>query len=615
MGKGIATADHTLRRFLCRWRVLVVVAVGSLAASAETAFGQAIAPARPIFHRERSFRIPYEVDPAQQPRIKEVQLFVSTDRGASWRHVTSGPAPTKKEFFTFTAQGNGEHWFTVRTVDFDGRGDPPSLTGVQPQLLVVVDTTAPQVQLRGLSLPGDEAGIEWSIFDEHLDIATLRVEYRVGSADWFAVPVQPAAEGKTRFRPGVRGPIDLRLRVLDRAGNEALEQVTLQSAGVGGATPAMPISNPGQPGFSAQPNFNGQPGYQAQPGIPAFGTGMPTAPSAGPPGMDGGFSVPPRPNVTTPIQPGGAPFGVAPPPNPGGSSFVPQAQTQPQMMPQPQTMPRPTAGPPTGGGMYLPAETGMNPPLVGSLPGPSGPTGNPPPAQPVSMPVTTPAPARTNVQLVNSTKFGINYEVAEVGRSGLGAVALYWTYDTNTWNYHGDDEDQESPFPIDVDGEGVFGFKLIARSKAGLGDDPPRAGDQPDVWVEVDITPPEIDLRPPQPGRGASSGILDIQWQARDKNPAPKSVSLYYSEEPSGPFKPIAEGIENTGRYQWQVPSDPDMPYKFFVRMECKDRAGNVGRAETPTPVVVDLVRPRLKIITVEPATKSSELDDISLPP
>jgi hypothetical protein len=120
-------------------------------------------------------------------------------------------------------------------------------------------------------------------------------------------------------------------------------------------------------------------------------------------------------------------------------------------------------------------------------------------------------------------------------------------------------------------------------------------------------------LKPPQPGRGASSGVLDIEWQARDKNPAPKPISLYYSEEASGPWKPIAEGIENSGRYQWQIPSDPSMPYKFFVRIECKDRAGNTGRTETPTQVIVDLTRPKIRILRVEPSSKSNS--DISVTP
>jgi hypothetical protein len=254
----------------------------------------------------------------------------------------------------------------------------------------------------------------------------------------------------------------------------------------------------------------------------------------------------------------------------------------------------------------------MGAPVMPSL-GPSPEAGRPtgPNGQLVSTPLPPPAgpPVRQNLQLVNSTKFAINYDLEEVGRSGVSAVGLYWTYDGTVWNYHGDDEDRKSPFEVEVDAEGVFGFKLVARSGAGLGDDPPRPGDQPDVWVEVDITPPAVDLRPPMPGRGAAAGILDLEWQARDKNPAPKPIRILFAEDPTGPWLPIAEEIENSGRYQWEIPNDPKMPYKFFVRLECRDRAGNVGRAETPTPVVVDLNKPKIKILRVEPAVKATTPD------
>jgi hypothetical protein len=211
-------------------------------------------------------------------------------------------------------------------------------------------------------------------------------------------------------------------------------------------------------------------------------------------------------------------------------------------------------------------------------------------------------------------RFGINYEVDEVGKSGVGSVALYWTYDTAAWNYHGDDEDRQSPYFVEVDGEGVFGFKLIARSGAGLGDDPPRSGDPADLWVEVDITPPRVELAPPQPGRGDAQGLLDIQWVVEEKNPSPKPIRLSYSETAGGPWQPIGEDIENTGRYQWRMPTEDSFPYKFFVRIEVRDRAGNVGRAETAAPVVVDLMKPRVKILRVEPNGKSADNEESVLP-
>lgn len=614
------------------------------------AFAQAPSPPspagpQPVFSRERSFRIPYRVDPAVQARIKEVQLAVSTDRGSTWRQCATGPAPKDEEFFTFTAQGDGEHWFTVRTVDFEGRGTPPTLNGQPPQCVVLVDTTAPQVDLRSLGFTGDEAGIKWTIYDQNLDVGTMRIEFRAGSAEWYPVPFQPVAEGTTRFKPGARGPIELRLRVLDRAGNESVQQVNLQMPGgpqgmAASGAPGMPPAMQPYPPQGMNPSSGSNPAR----GIPAFGGSPPPqqnpigggyAPSNGmtppvannpagpsmnlPPGMDNSRPVGQNGGSSfTPANPGG--FSVPPPPNVGATMPAPMAPNgmgAPNLGTNPAPSPSPAPNNMNAPDLLLP-QTMLSDQQNRSRP--MSPNGNVngmgnPAGMPQGHLVSNPGapPVRNNLQLVNSTRFGINYEIAEIGRSGLGGISLYWSYDGNTWNYHGDDEDLQSPFAVEVDGEGTFGFKIVARSKAGLGDDPPRAGDQPDVWVEVDITPPEIDLKPPQPGRGASSGVLDIEWQARDKNPAPKPICLYYSEEASGPWKPIAEGIENSGRYQWQIPSDPSMPYKFFVRIECKDRAGNTGRTETPTQVIVDLTRPKIRILRVEPSSKSNS--DISVTP
>jgi hypothetical protein len=539
-------------------KLLTLLTLGCLCAPAWAQGPQT----RPVFSKERSFRIPFDVDPAQGARIKEVQLAVSTDRGANWRPAGQAPAPKAREFFTFTAPGDGEYWFTVRTVDVEDRADPPTFSGASPQLVVVVDTTPPTAELRGLNPTGDEVGIEWNLNDLHLDLASLRIEFRAGSTDWLPIQVPASAQGRSKFRPGGKGPIELRLRVLDRAGNETVQQVALYPTYGPSATTAAQ----GLPG-------SGSGGPNVGPGVPAFGSAAP---------------------LPSTFQPADQPYTVPPPPNPQSSfgSTVPGSSAGPTL---PLLSNTPTMRNPT-------SSTGS----FGDAGRPVNETGSSPPSQLVSMP--TPPPVRTNLQLVNSTRFSINYEVAEIGRSGLGTVALYWTYDGGAWNYHGDDEDRESPFKVEVDGEGTFGFKLVARSNAGLGDDPPRPGDQADIWIEVDITPPELDLKPPVPGRGASSGVLDVQWQAREKNPAAKPISLFYAEDPGGPWKPMAEGIENSGRFSWPIPADPSMPYKFFVRIECRDRAGNVGRAETPTPVVVDLTRPRLKILRVEPATQSNDL-------
>lgn len=492
---------------------LVVFALAALFLAGGTLCAQGVpAVGEVIPSRDRSFRIPFRVDPSERMRLSEIQLYVSTDSGQSWRLHSNGQPD--QEFFPFTARTDGEYWFAVRTVDREGRQYPPTLSGVAPGLRVHVDTTPPEVSLRGLNPVGDQIGVEWEILDENLDPRTLRLEFRGSQGgDWFEVGAPQETSGKHTWRPGQNGPIQIRLRVLDQAGNEGLREITL-----GAPTGIPPVAGP--------PTGNPY--------------SMPNPPSGYPQGYP--------PSQPAPLSPYDQPMGGT-----AGTPPLGQRWGAPDAAPQQQQPPR------------------MNP-----------------------------RRSALNVQLVNSTRFQINYSADEVGKSGLSSVALYYTNDGINWHFYGEDDDRQSPFDdIIVNGEGQYGFILVARSGAGVGDDPPAPGDPPQITIEVDITPPDIRFDPPEPGTGPAAGILSITWSVYDINLDSRSICLYYSENAGGPWKPIVENIENAGRYQWKIPKE--VPFQFYVRLEAKDRAGNIGRVDTPRPVIVDLVRPRIRILKVEP--------------
>ncbi|QDU61312.1 hypothetical protein Pan216_21670 [Planctomycetes bacterium Pan216] len=510
----------------------------------------------PLASRDPSFRIPFDIDSVQRPRIREVQLHYSGDLGQSWRHYTN--ADPSESSFLFTSPKDGEYWFAVRTMDHQGNVSPANLDGIEPGLRVRVDTRPPTVKLRGQNPVGDEVGISWIVDDEDLDVASLRAEYRVGpSSPWIPIAVQPQESGSANWRPEARGgePIEIRLRVSDRAGNEATKSITLQ-------TPQ------GIPAFSRSP---------ARP------NNAPAAPRRDNPwDRDRGFAPPP-PNLNRPRESERSAFddrsrpqGRFVPYAPADTSRVPDFRDQAQNS---RTQP-PNQSEPWNQDRFAGARSQQTP-------------------RPTIRPL-----------LVNSTRFGINYGVEELGKSGLSSVDLYYLDPRSwQWEYYGEDEDREAPFLVEVDGEGVYGITLVAKNGAGLGQEPPAAGDQPETWIEVDLTPPDVELHPPEPGQGAAEGILSISWSAQDRNLAAKAISLSYSETLAGPWEPIAKELKNTGRYQWRMPDE--VPYRFYVRLEAADRAGNVGRAETDAPVIVDLKRPRLKIMGVEP---SGEFDQPPLP-
>ncbi len=86
-----------------------------------------------------------------------------------------------------------------------------------------------------------------------------------------------------------------------------------------------------------------------------------------------------------------------------------------------------------------------------------------------------PDPSNPPIQ-VASPKFGLKYEVEDAGPNGPAAVELFVTNDGGrTWFSRGEDPDRASPFPVDLGGEGTFGLKLVAKSAANQGDQPPDA--------------------------------------------------------------------------------------------------------------------------------------------
>jgi hypothetical protein len=206
------------------------------------------------------------------------------------------------------------------------------------------------------------------------------------------------------------------------------------------------------------------------------------------------------------------------------------------------------------------------------------------------------------MRLVNTKLITLNFEVKDVGPSGVAAVDLWYTQDGKDWKKY-EAPPQQKPYIIEVDEEGMYGFTLVARSGTGMSKDPPRPGDPPQVWVIVDLTRPVVQLQEMTasalPGGGQN---VSIRWKATDKNIARQAISLYYSEREDGPWKPIATNLENSGSYNWQLPAN--MPAQFLVRVEAVDMAGNLGRAQSPRPIMLDATRPEVSIVDVSPVSR-----------
>ena len=207
---------------------------------------------------------------------------------------------------------------------------------------------------------------------------------------------------------------------------------------------------------------------------------------------------------------------------------------------------------------------------------------------------------RTPIIMVRSKRFALNYRIEDVGPSDVTRVEVHYTRDGGrTWRKYDADAPKDPPCILEVPEEGRYGFTLIARSGVDLSEQPPRPGDPPHVWVEVDETKPLIRLIGVEVGRGPESGTMTVNWTASDKFLGSSPIAISYSQTAEGPWTEIARDLPNNGKFVWKMPPQ-GLPFAFFVRASCNDLAGNQGLTQTTAAVKVDLSLPKARINSID---------------
>jgi hypothetical protein len=205
--------------------------------------------------------------------------------------------------------------------------------------------------------------------------------------------------------------------------------------------------------------------------------------------------------------------------------------------------------------------------------------------------------AQTVVKMVNKKRIQFNFKIDDVGPSKVKTVEVWWTQARGTWQKYATEFPPDAPFEIAVEGEGRYGFTLVAVSGVGHAESRPQAGDPPQVWVEVDLTPPAVQLIGVDVGSGVDKGTITIRWKATDRFLAAQPITISYGTA-DGQWVAIATNIANDGRFVWRMPEG--LPYQFPIRVEAMDQAGNVGSDKTQKDVIVDLSIPKARVIGIE---------------
>ncbi|HMP78962.1 MAG TPA: hypothetical protein PKD54_05885 [Pirellulaceae bacterium] len=200
---------------------------------------------------------------------------------------------------------------------------------------------------------------------------------------------------------------------------------------------------------------------------------------------------------------------------------------------------------------------------------------------------------------VNSRRFRLDYDLGAIAPSDVARVVLWVTKDRGqTWESYGEDPDQVSPMPVEVEGEGHYGFRIVVHTRSGLVGRSPARGDDADAWIRVDLSPPVAQITSAPYGRDEWAGHLVIHWTAVDEQFRHRPIHLSYATTGDGPWTMIADGLENTGNYPWKV--DSNVPARIFLRLDAIDAAGNVTTSITTEPVDLSGLVPKSRITGVE---------------
>ena len=604
-----------------------------------------------LYTRATRFRIPFQFDATQLERsnAKEVKLYVSTNKGLSWE--LAEVAPLSQKHFLVRADREGEYWFNVRTLN-DLKQEIDSGLPKQAELKVIVDRQQPRISLQVRESGSNQFQVSWKADDEYLDPSKLQIAFlNPTSNTWDQIPTNQESTGELQIPRLGQGDILVRVAATDLAGNKTVvEQSTGQvSTGSPSSNASLTLPSPQSaetsqaviPGSHEMEEGSGLLLPSAQPletSIPADNITMQI--HAADHSLNQGISIQQSQSVSHSVPNRASKSGsimISPGHNIPESAL--DVHNAPQVIPstthsttgpdisKPKALTLPDHNSSMNSTLALPSSNGLETKRSSSgtsnfqLPHSSTTI----PAQSISQrspgtgssaPIPTPNydgmalpnqerrdAAQTlpnGIRMVKSTQFQIDYQIENLGPSGVGDVELFITQNNGRkWWKYGIDPDQKTPFQVRVPQDGQYGFAIRVRSGAGLMSSPPRVGEPPELIVVVDKTPPLAQLLPLQRGAGGVLDQVTLRWSVKDPNLSSAPVFLAYSTQPSGPWTPITHWMPNSGSYIWKTGNH--VPSSVYLKLTARDLAGNITHVQTPKPVLLDFSKPRARFVDVQP--------------
>jgi hypothetical protein len=183
---------------------------------------------RRIVNRKR-FQLNYSVDSVGRSGVESVELFITVNDGGKWYRY--GPDPDAKSPFPVVVPEDGTYGFAIRVRSGAGISDPPPRPGEKPEIVVVVDQTAPKLQLlpilQGRGSDADKFLIRWNMSDAHPAEKPISIAWSESAkGPWKTITGWRAAAGSYLWTTAgdVPARVYVRLTARDEAGNVSAVQ-------------------------------------------------------------------------------------------------------------------------------------------------------------------------------------------------------------------------------------------------------------------------------------------------------------------------------------------------------------------------------------------------------
>ncbi len=162
------------------------------------------------------------------------------------------------------------------------------------------------------------------------------------------------------------------------------------------------------------------------------------------------------------------------------------------------------------------------------------------------------------------------------------------------WQKHGIVFAKEQPITW-APTEGHWKLYFRKTLSSGLAAPVPEAKTKNHAEFIIDRTAPTgaIDF-PTSKAKLRGGTKYTVKWQAADKYLQASPITIRYSRDGKGTWDVVAQGIPNTGSYEWTVPKD--MTTAGQLQVLIADKAGNVGTVDSLN-VLVDSVNPNGHVV------------------